>query len=72
MHRRDRIIRLAKLRGDRAALAIMEARPRQRDATWTQHHALTPFTGSWMTPYKWEQEIMREPENVLRALWGDR
>jgi hypothetical protein len=72
MERRDRIIRLAKLRGDRAALAIMEAKPRQRDATWTQRHALTPFSGSWMTPFKWDQLVAAETESELRAMWGDR
>lgn len=72
MTRTERLLRLAKLRGDRAAAVILDARLRKPVRMWMQHHALTPFSGSWMTPYKWDQLAARETESELRALWGDR
>jgi hypothetical protein len=64
--RRDRIIKLAKLRGDKAALAIMgEA---EREAI---HARALRSIDRWVrTPEFTERYPWTESE--LRALWGDR
>jgi hypothetical protein len=62
--RRDRIIRLAKLRGDRAALAIMDEQGRRRRAMVD----VAVLVANGATP----SEAVDWTESELRALWGDR
>lgn len=65
--RRDRIIRLAKLRGDKAALAIMEGErpdPIAKLDDWTMSAI------KWVA--YWNEKVPSLTESELRALWGDR
>jgi hypothetical protein len=58
MTRRDRIIRLAKLRGDKAALAIAEGPKEAWEDSYKRHAH--------------ELRLAQATESELRAMWGDR
>ena len=63
MNRTERLLRLARLRGDRAAVAIIETRREPQCADCAEGpHALMGRTH----PYQ------PATESELRALWGDR
>lgn len=60
------LLRVASLRD--AAPDPMARRPltalhlSRQTLPWMARHALRPFTGSWMTPYKWDAAIAEETD----------
>jgi len=64
MTRTERLLRLARLRGDRAAVAILEARK-----PLSYHDSVCGCGSKHGDGYV---RVSRPTETELRALWGDR